>query len=73
MKYLVDGGRLVWVMASSPEDAARLTALVVRPCETRVLTVYEPGSGYRFPFLFEKTDGVNNDRTECGEANTSRL
>jgi hypothetical protein len=73
MKYLVDGGRLVWVMANSPEDAARLTALDVRPHESCVLVVYEPGSGYRFPFLFKTTDGVNNDRTECGEANTSRL
>jgi len=54
MKYLVDGGRLVWVMASEPEDAARLAALDLHlpaspNCEPAVLVVYEPRSCYRFP------------------------
>lgn len=75
MKYLVDGGRLIWVMASKPDDAARLAALDLNLCaasspEPQVLTVYEPRSGYRFPFqLVDFSHGVND---EC-KANTSRL
>lgn len=69
MKYLVDGGPLVWVMASKPADAARLTALDLHLRAPAVLVVYEPRSGYRFPFQLVDQNGVND---EC-KTSTSRV
>lgn len=70
MKYLVDGGRLVWVLARSPADAADLTRLT-GACSP-VLTVYELPAGYKFEFCFgqeNNSDGVNHATKE----NTSRV
>lgn len=73
MKYLVDGGRLLWVFAPKPADAARLAALDMHlpkpPAnENAVLVVYEPRSGSRF--LFQLVESQTGD--EC-KASTSRV
>lgn len=70
MTYLVDRGRLLYVKASSPADAAQLGVLALPGCPP-VLIVHEPKSGYRFPFLYNKTDGENDEAQ--GTTDTSRL
>ena len=77
MKYLVDGGKLLWVFASKPEDAARLAALDLhlpmpsKKNENAVLVVYEPRSGYRFPF--QLVDPQRVETSDERQEGTSRV
>ena len=52
MKYLVDNGRLVWVMATTPGDAAQMAVLEQAPAGGHIIVVHELRAGYRFPFYY---------------------
>ena len=52
MKYLVDNGRLVWVMATTPGDAAQMAVLEKTPADAAIIVVHELRAGYCFPFRY---------------------
>lgn len=66
MKYLVDNGRLVWVMASTPVDAAQMAVLEQAPPGDEIIVVHETRPGYCFRFYYRakaQTSAVQTGKT----------